>query len=124
MKEPKDASCKQFSRRRFVGLSASTVSLLAASSLARSSAWPQLADPMTAADAATAPIKRGGTLVHAYTNSPDMMDPHLSGALDWSGYEALYDGLVGLQLVNPTTGEHKIVGVLAESWDQRDAKTV
>jgi len=53
------------------------------------------------------------------------MDPHISTmAGDMIGAEALFNNLVRLELVDPKTWEHKLVGDLAESWDQPDLKTI
>jgi peptide/nickel transport system substrate-binding protein len=40
------------------------------------------------------------------------------------GFDALYNNLVRLELVDPKTWEHKVVGDLAESWEQPDSSTL
>ncbi|HEY8476236.1 MAG TPA: ABC transporter substrate-binding protein, partial [Chloroflexota bacterium] len=69
-------------------------------------------------------IKRGGTVVQAINWTYPTMDPHLTTIHYNVGYEAMYNGLVRFELVDPKTWEHKVVGDLAESWEQPDAKTV
>jgi peptide/nickel transport system substrate-binding protein len=54
------------------------------------------------------------------------MDPHLTSIayLVGTGPGALYNNLVRLEPVGPNTWEHKVVGDLAESWEQPDAQTL
>jgi len=52
------------------------------------------------------------------------MDPHLNASFLNPGYDALYNGLVRFELVDRSTGQHKVVGDLAESWDQSDPTTL
>ncbi|MCC6177221.1 MAG: hypothetical protein IT305_18100 [Chloroflexi bacterium] len=70
-----------------------------------------------------AAIKRGGQLVQAIAWTYPTMDPHLSSIQYMVGYKGLYNGLVKFELVDPKTWEHKVVGDLAESWEQPDPKT-
>jgi peptide/nickel transport system substrate-binding protein len=67
--------------------------------------------------------KRGGQLVQASNWTYPTLDPHLTTIITNIGYEALYDGLVKFELVSPSTWEHKVVGSLAESWEQPDPQT-
>src|SRR5207302_10078479 len=39
-----------------------------------------------------------------------------------AGFEAMYNTLVRFELADPKTGEQKVVGDLAESWEQPDAE--
>jgi peptide/nickel transport system substrate-binding protein len=80
--------------------------------------------PALAAPAPAASIKRGGTLIHAINWTVPTMDAHLTSLLEHTVYESLYNGLVRLQLADPKTWEHKVMGDLAESWQQPDAKTI
>lgn len=70
-------------------------------------------------------IRRGGTLVASTNWTYPTLDPHLStmGA-DMLGCAALYNNVVRLQLVDPKTWEHRLVGDLAESWEQPDLSTI
>ena len=53
------------------------------------------------------------------------LDPHMSTmAGNMSGFDAIYDSLLRLQLVDAKTWEHEVVGELAESWEQPDPQTV
>jgi peptide/nickel transport system substrate-binding protein len=52
------------------------------------------------------------------------MDPQLTQSINHVFYDAVYNGLVRLELEDSETGEFKIVGSLAESWEQPDAKTI
>lgn len=53
------------------------------------------------------------------------MDPQISTmAGNLIGTEALYNNLVRFELVDAKSWEHKVVGDLAESWDQPDLKTI
>ena len=79
--------------------------------------------PAAAAQPATE-IKRGGTLTHSTFITYTTMDPHLNASFLNPGYDAIYSGLVRFDLVDPKTGEHKVVGDLAESWEQPDPTTV
>ncbi len=81
----------------------------------------------TAAPAPTQPataIKRGGTLVHSVAYTYSSMDPHLNSIFFNPGYEAMFNSLVRYELVDAKTGQHKVVGDLAESWEQPDPKTL
>jgi peptide/nickel transport system substrate-binding protein len=51
------------------------------------------------------------------------MDPHISTMASLPGYDAMFDSLVRFELADPRTGQHKVVGHLAESWEQPDART-
>jgi peptide/nickel transport system substrate-binding protein len=77
-----------------------------------------------AAAAAASAIKRGGTLTHSTFTTYTTMDPHLNASFLNPGYDALYNGLVRFQLVDAKTGEHKVVGDLAETWEQTDPTTL
>lgn len=85
-----------------------------------------LATPCSAASSPTSSIqiKRGGTVVHSVNWTVPTMDPHLASQPEHIIYEQLYDGLLRLDLVDPKTWEHKVTGVLAESWEQKDARTL
>jgi peptide/nickel transport system substrate-binding protein len=83
----------------------------------------EAAKPAAAAQPATE-IKRGGTLTHSTFITYTTMDPHLNASFLNPGYDAIYSGLVRFDLVDPKTGEHKVVGDLAESWEQPDPTTV
>ena len=116
-----------FSRRRFLKLSAlAAVPLLSACSTtpAASPATPT-AEKSAATGAAkpSGPV-RGGTIAQAINWTYPTMDPHLTSIQYMAGYEAMYNGLVRFALVDPKTWEHKLVGDLAESWGQPDAKTI
>ncbi len=78
----------------------------------------------TPAPATGATIKRGGTLIHSTFTTYTTMDPHLNASFLNPGYDALYNGLVRFELVDPKTGQHKVVGDLAESWEQTDPTTL
>jgi peptide/nickel transport system substrate-binding protein len=83
------------------------------------------AQPTAAAAAKPgADIKRGGTLTHSTFLTYTTMDPHLNASFLNPGYDAVYSGLVRFELVDRNTGEHKVVGDLAESWEQPDPTTV
>ena len=89
------------------------------------------APAVTAAPAATAAApaaqptpKRGGELVQAINWTVPTMDPHLTTLPHHIIYENVYDGLLRLELVDPKTGEFKVTGLLAESWQQPDARTI
>ena len=74
--------------------------------------------------AAGGQIKRGGTLIHSTFTTYTTMDPHLNASFLNPGYDAIYNGLVRFELVDRSTGQHKAVGDLAESWDQPDPTTL
>ena len=78
------------------------------------------AKPAAKTDAA---VKRGGQLVQAINWTYPTMDPHLSSIQYMAGYQGLYNGLIEFELVDPRTWEHKVVGDLAESWEQPDPQT-
>jgi peptide/nickel transport system substrate-binding protein len=71
-------------------------------------------------------VKRGGQLVQSINWTYPTMDPHLTSIsyLVGTGPGALYNNLVRLELVDPKTWEHKVVGDLAESWEQPDPQTL
>jgi len=71
-------------------------------------------------------VKRGGQLVQSINWTYPTMDPHLTSIayLVGTGPGALYNNLVRLELIDPKTWEHKVVGDLAESWEQPDPKTL
>jgi len=52
------------------------------------------------------------------------MDPQLTQSINHVFYDAVYNGLVRLELEDSQTGKFKIVGSLAESWEQPDARTI
>ncbi|MCC6177224.1 MAG: hypothetical protein IT305_18115 [Chloroflexi bacterium] len=84
------------------------------------------AKPATEAKPAAQPAgqpRRGGQLVQASNWTYPTLDPHLTTIGTNLGYEALYDGLLRFELVDPKTWEHKVVGNLAESWEQPDPQT-
>jgi peptide/nickel transport system substrate-binding protein len=70
-------------------------------------------------------IRRGGTLVASTPWTYPTMDPHIStmGA-DMLGCGAMFNLMVRLQLVDARTWEQKLVGDLAESWEQPDLSTI
>src|SRR5499427_6173815 len=70
----------------------------------------------TPAAAAQSQVKRGGTLIHSTFTTYTTMDPHLNASFLNPGYDAIYNGLVRFELVDAKTGQHKVVGDLAESW--------
>ena len=78
----------------------------------------------TPAPASRATIKRGGTLIHSTFTTYTTMDPHLNASFLNPGYDAIYNGLVRFELVDAKTGQHKVVGDLAESWEQADPTTL
>src|SRR5262245_7284976 len=69
-------------------------------------------------------IKRGGTFVEPINWTYPCLDPQLSRHRSMAGHEAMYKSLVRYELADAKTGEQKIVGDLAESWEQPDAKTL
>ena len=69
-------------------------------------------------------IKRGGTFVESINWTYPSLDSHLSSQPFMAGFEAMYNTLVRFELADPRTGEQKVVGDLAESWEQPDAKTM
>jgi peptide/nickel transport system substrate-binding protein len=77
-----------------------------------------------AAEAASAPaVRRGGTMVGAVNWTYPTLDPHLSTMASLPGYDAMFDSLVRFEVADAKTGQHKIVGHLAESWEQPDPRT-
>ena len=80
--------------------------------------------PTPAPAASGGAIKRGGTLIHSTFTTYTTMDPHLNASFLNPGYDALYNGLVRFELVDAKTGQHKVVGDLAESWEQSDPTTL
>ena len=87
---------------------------------------PQASAPMAeqAAPEAAGGITRGGSLIHSYTSGLGTMDPQFTQSINHVFYDAVYNGLVRLELEDSQTGEFKIVGSLAESWEQPDAKRI
>ena len=80
--------------------------------------------PVSAATApAASPIRRGGTLVGAVNWTYPTLDPHLSTMASLPGYDAMFDSLVRFELADPKAGQHRVVGQLAESWQQSDPRT-
>src|SRR5437016_2581231 len=78
--------------------------------------------PKPAADPNT-PV-RGGQIVHGQVYTWPTLDIHLTS---WAGsvnYPLVHNYLVRHQLEDPSTGRFKIVGELAESWDQPDPQTL
>ena len=70
-------------------------------------------------------IRRGGTLVASSPWTYPTMDPHISTmAADMLGCGAMFNMMVRLQLVDAKTWEQKLVGDLAESWEQPDLSTI
>mgnify|MGYP005842510405 CR=1 FL=1 len=114
------------SRRKFLLLSGSVVSLpLLAACSSTPSAPPAGTPAPTAAGTQPQVPKRGGSLVSAWTWTYPTLDPHLSTmAGNLHGFEAIFNSLVRFELVNAETWEHKVVGDLAESWEQPDLQTV
>jgi peptide/nickel transport system substrate-binding protein len=76
-----------------------------------------------ATPAPTAAIRRGGTLIGAVNWTYPTMDPHISTMASLPGYDAMFDSLVRFQLADAKTGQHRVVGHLAESWEQPDLRT-
>src|SRR5262245_49705158 len=105
------ASAREFTRRSLLTGLGATAALVAS----RSSA--AMAQPATA-------IKRGGTFVESINWTYPNLDSHLSSQPFMAGYEAMYNTLVRFELVDQKTGEQKVVGDLAESWEQPDTKTM
>src|SRR5262249_57749364 len=69
-------------------------------------------------------IKRGGTFVESINWTYPSLDSHLSSQPFMAGFEAMYNTLVRFELADPKTGEQKVVGDLAEYWEQPDTKTM
>src|SRR3989442_1042255 len=105
----------RLSRRQFVvgSVLATGVSLLAACAPAAPQAPVARVVPKPASTPAPAAaggaIKRGGTLIHSTFTTYTTMDPHLNASFLNPGYDALYNGLVRFELVDPKTGKHKVV---------------
>src|SRR6266571_3456403 len=118
----------RLTRRQFAVASilAASTSLMAACAPAPPAPTaPPAAAPTTVAPAASgAQVKRGGTLIHSTFTTYTTMDPHLNASFLNPGYDAIYNGLVRFELVDPKTGQHKVVGDLAESWEQSDPTTL
>lgn len=112
----KSTSMLSLTRRRFLKVSAMTAVPLLAPGPLRAAAQ---------AASATAPvaIRRGGTIVAARQFPVPTLDPHLSNDAAVPVLESIYNSLVRFELVNPKTWEHKVVGDLAESWEQPDPRT-
>jgi ABC-type transport system substrate-binding protein len=90
---------------------------------------PLLVAPMEAAAAApaaaTGPIRRGGGLTLSFAWTYPTMDSHLSTMNgSFAGYDAMFNHLLRFELEDYQTGRHRIVGDLAESWEQPDLKTI
>ncbi len=72
-----------------------------------------------------AAVKRGGQIVQSINWTYPTMDAHLSSIPYMVGTtHGLYNSLVRFELVDPKTWEFKVVGDLAESWEQPDPKTL
>lgn len=86
---------------------------------------PLVASSSQAGQAPAPGIRRGGTLVASTPWTYPTMDPHLStmGA-DMLGCGAMYNMMVRLQLADAKTWEQRLVGDLAESWEQPDLSTI
>ncbi|MBI3980024.1 MAG: ABC transporter substrate-binding protein [Chloroflexi bacterium] len=69
-------------------------------------------------------IKRGGTLVQATAWTYPSLDPIMTTVARLPAHMAISNSLVNLELVDPKTWEHKVVGDLAESWEQPDPTTI
>ena len=69
-------------------------------------------------------IRRGGTFVESINWTYPTLDAHLSSQPFMAGFEAMYNTLVRFELADAKTGEQKVVGDLADSWEQPDAKTI
>ncbi len=113
-------------RREFLRYSAlAAIPLLSACSGATApAATPATSKPAATGDTKPAGAARGGTAVQAINWTYPTMDPHLTSIQYMPGYEAMFNGLVRFELVDPKTWEHKLVGDLAESWGQPDPKTI
>jgi len=88
---------------------------------------PKAGTPAPAGQPTPAPaaqIKRGGTLVHSYSLTVPTMDPHINSSKNQMFFENVYEGLVGFKIDDPNKPEAKVVGLLAESWEQKDTKTL
>ena len=107
----REGKAHSVSRRKFIRTAAITSGGLALA---------VCAPPIASAQA----IKRGGQLVTSKQWTYASLDPHLTSEPEMAGYEALFNGLVRFELVDPKTWEHKLVGDLAESWQQPDPKTL
>jgi peptide/nickel transport system substrate-binding protein len=104
-------------RRDFLKLSgAAAVPLVAGAG----ASWAAAA---AAAPAPAGAVRRGGTLVGAINWTYPSMDPHLTTMGVLPGYGGLFDSLVRFELADPKTGQHRVVGQLAESWEQPDPRT-
>src|SRR6185436_16272660 len=79
--------------------------------------------PATQAQPASA-IRRGGTFIESINWTYPTLDPHLSSQPFMAGFEAMYNTLVRFELADQRTGEQKVVGDLADSWEQPDARTI
>lgn len=63
-------------------------------------------------------------MVQAWNFTVPTMDPVPTTLPHHPIYENVYDGLVRLDLADASSGRHRVIGVLAESWEQPDAKTI
>ena len=108
-------SATSLSRRRFLELTGGMVPFLASA--------PGITAP---AEAQTPPraIKRGGVVVTSKNWTYASLDPALISEPEMAGMEALYNGLVRFQLVDPKTWQFDVVPDLAESWEQPDPRTI
>lgn len=138
MERDKVSSGNALTRRDFLKWSAmvASVPLLAACAPSAPSPAPATSAPGSSAGSATAApgaaptqpasaIKRGGTLISTAIWTYPTMDPHIStmgGGLIGAG--AMFNNLVRLELVDAKSWTHKLVGDLAESWEQPDLKTI
>src|SRR5207249_3688681 len=106
------SSLGPFTRRSFLtGLGGAAIALSAP------------AGPAPSAQPASV-IKRGGTFVESINWTYPNLDSHLSSQPFMAGYEAMYNTLVRFEVADAKTGEQKVVGDLAESWEQPDPKTM
>jgi peptide/nickel transport system substrate-binding protein len=91
---------------------------------ASGSAPPPASGSVPAPAAPASEIKRGGTMTGAAVWTYPSLDPHISTmAGNLIGLQAMYNSLLQLRLVDAKTWEHKLVGDLAESWEQPDLST-
>ena len=96
--------------RYCAGMGSATAALLA------SRAPVALAQPASA-------IRRGGTFVESINWTYPTLDAHLEPAVH-GRLRGHVQHLGTLRVGDPKTGEQKVVGDLADSWEQPDAKTI
>lgn len=92
---------------------------------------PPTAAPVPAATAAApaatpapaATIKRGGQVIASKNWTYASLDPALISEPEMPGMDAIFNGLVRFQLVDPKTWQFKVVPDLAESYEPLDSKT-